>query len=242
MTTTTTQPQRSPDSGDPGSSTMKPIGDLVDRLARRHEGRVWYEDDGQPATRITLIEPLLAELRAAIHSNTGQTHSGHSAVNERNAFNLRAFALYEDIDGRIASMFASATDAKPTQSPEDNLTGWFDALRIAYAEGEIVEAQLALAWERLTDMVERIVDMFDPPVTKEILGPCPKCGERYATNRDEDTRVSAVYAQYRRGGHVEAVCRRCAAHWAGETQLLELARGVDAAPDFEALHKIRSGG
>jgi hypothetical protein len=201
-----------------------------------------YEEDGRSATRRAWKEPLLAELRAAIHSSTGQTHSGHSAVNERSVLNVQAFTLYEDIAGRIASMYASATNARPDPTPETNLTEWFDTFEAAHAAGENVETQGALAWERLANMVDRIVDMFDPPVTKEILGACPVCGDRYARNHADDTRVSAVCAQYRRGGHVQARCRSCGTDWYGESRLVELARGIEAATDFELLAEIRRGG
>jgi hypothetical protein len=215
---------------------------LVDRLARHHQAPVMYEEEGKPIARTAWKEPLLAELRAAIHSSTGQTHSGHSAVNERSVLNVQAFTLYEDIAGRIASMYASTTNARPDPTPETNLTDWFDAFAAARAAGENVETQGALAWERLTKMVDRIADMFDPPVTKEILGACPVCGDRYAPNHVDDTRVSAVYAQYRRGGHVQAQCRSCGADWYGESRLVELARGIEATTDFELLAEIRRGG
>jgi hypothetical protein len=219
-----------------------PLKLLVDQLARHHQANVTYEQDGKPATRVAWKEPLLAELRTAIHSSTGQTHSGHSAANERSTLNMQAFTLYEDISGRIASMFASATDARPDPLPEINLTDWFDTFAAAHAAGDVIETQMALAWERLTNMIDRIADMFDPPVTKEILGDCPNCGVRYARNDTDESRVSAVYAQYRRGGHVTALCRACGTEWFGESRLVELARGINASTDFEQLAEIRKGG
>ena len=234
MTDTTTPVEVDP--------AVLPLKQLVDQLARRHQATVTYEDDGKPATRIAWKEPLLVELRTAIHSSTGQTHSGHSAANERSSLNLQAFTMYEDIAGRIASMYASATDQRPDQSPEQNLTDWFDVFAAAHATGEVIETQMAVAWERLTNMIDRIVDLFDPPITKEILGPCPVCGARYAPNLADDTRVSAVYAQYRRGGHVQAQCRSCGEDWFGESRLVELARGIEATTDFELLAEIRRGG
>lgn len=222
---------------------VRPLKALVDQLARRHQATVTYEDDGKPATRIAWKDPLLEELRAAIHSSTGQTHSGHSPANERSSLNLQAFTIYEDIAGRIASMYATATDQRPDQSPELNLTGWFDAFAAAHKTGDVIETQMAVAWERLTNMIDRIVDLFDPPVSKEITEPCPVpgCGARYVGS-DDGNQVAALNAQYRRGGHVTAACRACGTEWFGESRLVELARGINASTDFEQLAEIRKGG
>jgi len=208
---------------------QEPLQALVVALAANHTD----------AHTRTPQRPLLVRLRANIRPSLGKTHSGHSGAGERNVINLAAFELYEDLDGRIASLYVMATDLPSLGRPEANLIGWHRAFRGAWLRREITEAQELLALTRLGSWVRRIEDLFEPPVVKELLAPCPVCGMRWKLDRD-GTRHSTLYAQYRPGSVVEAGCRACNTRWLGDAMLVSLAKAIEAEVDVDALREARS--
>lgn len=213
--------------------TIDVLEELVARLALRHH---------DPTTG-RLVEPMLEQVREAISPNIGRTHSGHSGSAERAPFDLEAFMLYEDIEGRIASLWLMATETgKLRGSPEKNLQAWFTAFDAAWVRNEISEAQLLLALSRIGGFISRIENYFDPASMSEILAPCPEagCGERYWLDR-AGNRQSALIVVYRPGRELVGRCRCCAQEWHGDAQLVQLAKAIDVALDVDAIRDARSG-
>lgn len=201
-------------------STMADITRLVDQLTRVRFDFIAGRSVHAPA--------LLDELRdAASASIGGSGSSGSSAPNERTALNVAAFTMLEDITGRIAEMYASSDEPRrmPSKDPKENLRGWLDAFERDDRLGEVNPTQVRVQRQRLASFVERISDLSDPPIVKELTGSCPvqDCGERYWTLDREGTRTSTLYVQVRPGLPLAARCHWCGSTWVGETALGDLA-------------------
>ena len=208
-------------------STMADITRLVDQLTRVRYDFIAGRSVHAPA--------LLDELRAtATASIGGSGSSGASAPNERTALNVAAFTMLEDITGRIAEMYASSAEPRrtPTKDAKENLRGWFAAFERDDRLGELNAAQIRVQRQRLASFVERISDLSDPPVVKEITGACPveDCGERYWTLDREGTRTSTLYVQLRPDAPITARCHWCGTAWTGAAELEQLAWDLGADP------------
>lgn len=179
-------------------------------------------------------DPLLDSLRAAIGSSLGKTSAGASADNARNALNLKAFDLWELIDGIVRSM-----GQRLGVQRSDDLK---QVLRRVYVKVAAMnqDATEPREFKRLVcGWVASINDMFDPPVVKELIADCPMpgCGERYWKNDSGDLE-SAMIAYYRPDSQPEAKCRCCGAMWSGERALLNLGYSIGATADEEALREM----
>ena len=181
-------------------------------------------------------DPLLDMLRAAISSSVGRTDAGRSGADERNVLNLHAFTVWERIDGQTRAWLGELH----TKAPRD-LKAAVVALeahvQALWASDQIKENDFV----RFGDMAQRWADdiwaIFDPPVTKEILGACPECGERDYFGL-EGERSAAITAYYWRGVEPTAKCQRCAREWKGRTELIQLAYRIGATVDEDALRDM----
>lgn len=177
-------------------------------------------------------DPLLDSLKEAIHSSLGKTQDGASPDNTRNPINMRAFDLWEKIDGAIR-----AWSANPRRDDEPKVL-----LRRVYVQVNAMP-QDAPEHRRLEQMVTgwvySINELFDPPIVKELVADCPipACGKRYVTDEHGDV-VAALIAYYRKDSQPEAKCRGCGATWQGERQLLELGYSIKATVDEDALKEM----
>jgi hypothetical protein len=182
---------------------------------------------------VVVHEPLLPRLREAVASSLGGTRSGVRAAHERSLLNVAAFTLYEDLDGRISVLTGDTAGW-----PEDRLRSWKDRYLAARSRGEVQEAAWLLTLSILGGWVRRIEDLMDPPIMLELLAACPNCGARHIIT--SDSQMSALYAGYRRGSDIMARCRVCGMHWTGESQLITLAKRIDAQVNLEALAAFRA--
>lgn len=185
----------------------------------------------------TVTEPaLLTRLLSGIHASVGRTQGGATIPSERNALNLGAFHVFEDISGQIASMLATATEQMPDRDPRINLLRWYDAFELAWHRGTIIDRQVNVAVDRLRSFSSRIDDLFDPAAVGEIKGTCPNCGEsRWFT----DSRGASTTALFtlRRQGYLEARCHWCDEKWIGTEGLRTLNRDMGDTPNStEDLH------
>jgi len=193
-------------------------------------------------------EALLGRLRDAVTSSTGGSGSSgtSSLASERTTLNDGAFALWEDITGRIASMLESATEGeKATKDPRRNLRRWLKAWQEAVKLEEVTETQELHQAGMLTRMIERIRDLFDPPTVKEIMGTCPSCRQRWwFTSARHGTRTSVMHSVLRTGYPVVVSCYDCGEHWTGEHELARLGLVLALWPRVEALttHHVTLGG
>lgn len=182
---------------------------------------------------VIVYEPLLPRLREAIASSLGGTRGSVHAAHERSLLNVAAFTLYEDLDGRISVLCDDASGW-----PEDRLRTWLARYQVAHARGEVGEPAWLFTLTILGGWVHRIEDLLDPPVMLELLAACPNCGARHIITAEQQ--MSALYAGYRRGGDIMARCRVCGMTWTGESQLITLAKRIDAQVNLEALAQFRA--
>ena len=202
-----------------------PLEEVVDRLT--------VPCPDSTGGTVVIYDPLLPRLREAISSSLGGTRGGVRAAHERSLLNVAAFTLYEDLDGRI-----SVLTGEVGRMPEDRLRSWRERYAAARIRGEVEEATWLLTLSILGGWIRRIEDLLDPPVILELLAACPSCGARHIIT--QDTQMSAMYAGYRRGSDIMARCRVCSMSWTGESQLIALARRIDAEVNLEALAAFRS--
>jgi hypothetical protein len=179
-------------------------------------------------------DPLLDSLKAAIHSSLGKTQDGASADNTRNPINLRAFDMWDNIDGHIRA-WSQMLDTKRDDDAKI-------MLRRIYVKVHALPAD-ATEHKRFSYMVRgwvnQINELFDPPIIKELVADCPRseCAKRYVID-DEGNVSAALIAYYRKDAQPEAKCRGCGAVWQGERQLLELGYSIKATVDEEALKEM----
>lgn len=181
-------------------------------------------------------DALLDMLRTAIRSSVGRTDAGRSGADSRNPLNLQAFMIWERIDGAVRAWLDDLHTDAPREL-KDAVRVLHTHVRNLWASQQITEHRYA----RFGTMAERWADdiwaIFDPPVTKEIIGACPECGESHFVGL-EGERSAAISAYYWRGVEPIAKCQRCAREWVGRTQLIQLAYRIGAAVDEDALREL----
>lgn len=181
-------------------------------------------------------QALLTRLMVGVNASVGRTQGGATIPSERNALNLGAFQVYEDITGQIASMLDTATGQVADRDPRVALLRWYDAFELAWHRGQLVQKQLDVAAHRLESFAKRIQDLFDPATPGELIGSCPRCGEAHWFIDSKGTKTTALYS-LRRPGSVEVRCHWCPAHWEGEPGLLALSLEMSDTPETtEDLH------
>lgn len=194
---------------------------LIEILTRRHDtpitgphGEYLVRDD----------PPLIRALRAAQTSSVGRGGGGGAAASERTALDLKAFAVYHDLE-RMIRRWALASGwqrtARDWPHPEALLRFWY-----AHAS----RADLNRKAGRLRAWVREITDfVIDPPVRWSLDLPCPECGTRRAVIGPAGHReqVDALHVTAREDGAHEIVCRACGHTWTG----LAGAEALNAALD-----------
>lgn len=221
---------------------MAELREYIDKLTRPSSERIHQENAaGIMADSVIIHLPLLEILRTEVRASTGGTRGGANAAHERVSLSLEAFGLYEDIDGRISSMYNSATDLRPLETPELTLEAWYKAFRHEIALRTVTDVQIALQTSRVAEFVTRIEAFFKPATSKEITSPCPICGERYWFDASNGgARSSTLYARFKVGEDIEARCRWCGTEWTGDAQLVALAKMIGQTIDLEALRNART--
>ena len=212
------------------------IRQLVNRLAKPHEEKIWAGETIVSLPR----DPLLADLRRAVQGDLGKSDAGRSVdPAARSILDLDAFELYEDISGRIASFYKAMTGNKPRDTPEESLTGWFVVFRAFHMSGRYTEQQTGRIESQLKRFVGRITAYLDPPRVKEITGPCPMepCRAEHVPTPAGGT-ATALYASYRKDEQPVVRCRACGSEWVGERALLEIGYHIGATVDSEALREM----
>jgi hypothetical protein len=181
-------------------------------------------------------EPMLDMLRNAIHSSVGRTESGRSDTAARSVMNLRAFTLWERVDGQTRAWLGQLN----TPAPKDlkaAVVALYVHVNNLWASQQITEPEYARYAGMLERWPEDIWVIFDPPVEKEIIGTCPGCGEKDYFG-PEGERSAAIRAYYWRDVEPAAQCQRCAQEWKGRTQLIQLAYRIGATVDEDALRDM----
>lgn len=195
------------------------------------------KESGNGKYRAIDYPPLLDMLREAVGSSLGKTQSGKSADAERNILNLRAFSLWEHIDGTVRAWLKQLTTAPAKPELKDALMQLDGLLTALHASSQIKEVEYLRIRGQFPRWREQIWEMFDPPTVKDLIGECPNCNETayYAL---DGAKSSALIVYYWKGLTPEAKCQRCGEHWSGEGQLLVLGRVLKATVDEDALREM----
>lgn len=201
----------------------------TDVLSPRESGTGKYQPIDYP--------PLLDMLKEAIGSSLGKTGAGRSPDAERNIMNLRAFALWQHIDGTTRAWLRDLSKQRPSKELKDALVQLGGLLEALHASNQIKESRYLHILEQFPRWRSQIWEMFDPPTMKELIGACPNCGETSYVNLEHVT-SPALIAYYWKGIQPEAKCQQCGDRWSGERALLDLGYHIGASVDEETLHEM----
>jgi hypothetical protein len=206
----------------------------VDALTRPVVVAQWQGEVGARTIFKRTDEPLLVQLRLAIHNNIGGSGGGKQA-RERTPLDVGAFALFEDIDGRVRSWMSELGGrVGKGLAVEAVLRAWFVWWSAGQREPVLVE--------RFTDMLEgwaqQIRDKLDPPSQIEITSPCPVCGVEWVNiglkladgsdDPDDVERVRVLAAVERENmDDSYAMCKSCNRVWRGVGQMRSLRIAID---------------
>jgi len=206
----------------------------VDALTRPVVVAQWQGEVGERTIFKRTDEPLLVQLRLAIHNNIGGSGGGKQA-RERTPLDVGAFALFEDIDGRVRSWLSDLGGRVGKDlTTEAVLRAWY----VLWSAGP----HRSLLVERYTDMLEgwaqQIKDKLDPPAQIEITAPCPVCGVEWlnvglklpdGSDDPNDVERLRVLAAVERENMDDsfAMCKSCNRVWRGVGQMRALRIAMD---------------
>jgi len=211
-------------------SIRKLVAPWSDVLSPKETGTGRYQPVDYP--------PLLDMLDEACRSNIGGVPTaGRSDPSARNLLNLEAHMLREHIDGTVRAWLRELSKARAEVELKSAVTQLAGVLNAHHAAGTMPDSE----WERISRFFprwcDRIWQLFDPPVVKELAGACPSCTETTFTSLD-GSKTTALIAYYWKGIRPEAKCQRCGEHWEGERSLLELGYHLGATVDEDALKEM----
>lgn len=205
----------------------------IDKLTQKWSHLFGPKELGPNTYQRVEYEPLLDQLRNAIHFSNGK-NGGGGTDNRANPFDLRAFEMWENVDGIIRAWgkdlgAAYNVELKVMLRRVYILTNSLPADDTRHARLDY----LVRGW------VKSITEMFDPPTVKELVGDCPMsgCGQRYVKDEHGDL-TAALIAYYRTDEQPEAKCRACGAVWVGVMALRTLGFGIKARVDDEQLREM----
>ncbi|UOQ56089.1 hypothetical protein MUN78_10275 [Leucobacter allii] len=211
---------------------MTAVSRAVEQLTRDHEELI----EGRAVT----AGPLLEQLHQARYSSVGAGGSRGAASGM--VLNVKAFDLYEDIDGKVRAWLDHYR--QPHQGElTDAVTRLHQILQAEDTGGRLEHRDEMLGMFDV--MVYQIENLLDPPHEKELLFPCPECGERYDDTvtmeqrggREVEvmTRQAALRIPVRVGRALVAECHACGKLWATRDDLISLAESAGGVVDFAAL-------
>lgn len=194
---------------------------LIEILTRRHDTGI----TGPHGEYLIRDDPaLITALRAAQTSSVGRGGGGGAAASERTALDLKAFAVYHDLERTIRrwALNTGWTRTGPTWPyPETLLRAWYAHTS---PDGLRRNTPRLRAWIRqITDLV------IDPPIRWSLDLPCPECGTRRAIIGPPGHReqVDALHVTARDDGDHEIVCRHCGHTWTGLAGAQQLNAALD---------------
>lgn len=217
--------------------TLTDVQNTVDVLTKPWSDVLSPKESGNGTYRPIDYPPLLDMLREAIGSSLGKTQSGKSADAERSLLNLQAFQLWEHIDGSVRAWIQELSKSRPPADLKPALNYLAGLLKALHASNQIDPIKHAHITAMIVRWRTQIWEMFDPPVVKELSGPCPSCSETVYLALD-GAKSTALVAYYWKGIRPAAKCQRCGEQWTGERALLELGYHIGATVDEEVLREM----
>ena len=195
------------------------LRDNVHQLSRVHAATL-HTDDGP---RIVKVDPLIAQLRAAI-APSGSSGNGGSPTKQRLPMNADAFDAYQIISEQ-AIRALTATARRPRRSTLEATIIRYQAAAQGHGATELADAaHLTGQWIRLTQSI-----LNPSKARRPTQQPCPHCANTWDTTTTDRRWAVTVWA----GDHVpitewEAYCSACETAWVGEELAIYL-RAMAAA-------------
>lgn len=223
---------------------MSDFYNLVERLTKPHRVAV-TTDNGLV---FAMEDGLLQQLRDAVFGDNGS--NTHSSSKARLPMNAPALDLLTLIDRQVAEVWAAVTGKIPGAArTEQLLIEWASAANhdrfavvstpernnagvVIHTRAEYLPEALLEAWTK------QITELFDPPRTAEIFGPCIACGESETWRMSDGERVRRTAMVFVRdritGDSTEARCQVCGVSWM-PSQFLYLAESMGRQADTEVV-------
>lgn len=216
--------------------TLTDLNTTVDVLTRPWSDVLSPRESGTGNYRPIDYPPLLDMLREAIGASLGRTRSGASPAAERSVLNLAALDLWEEIDSTTRAWCLELSKSRAPVELKDALRALVGHLQAAHASHQIEQTRFERLARKITGWRQKIWVLFDPPVVKELIGPCPACEETAFYTPDGKT--TALIAYYWKNLHPRARCQRCGEAWEGESQLISLGKVLGATMDEDMLREM----
>lgn len=183
--------------------TLERLIDLRKRIAARVE---------KQRSTSAVIPALLDQLQAEVASSSSGLGEGAAAVGpHRSVLAIAAVQILQAVEHH--------TGARRGPHLGEGVRAWAEHAEPAPA------AALAEQW--VTDIRE----LINPTKRYQRPGACPDCGHRFAHVHDssgELVRTTAIeFDPGTKPGTERAHCRRCPAHWVGDTQLRQLGKALE---------------
>lgn len=172
-------------------------------------------------------QPLLDQLRQAIHSNIGERSTSGRSARERTPLDVGAFDLYNAIDAKIRGWVTDLDKPpEPRADPINLLRHWY----VLWSQKPRHETNTAHYTQTVNGWAQAIEDLLDPPTRQEITSPCPVCGKEWVVigegREAESTR--ALWAVWRETAYDSyAVCKSCGRVWIGVPRMRALRIMID---------------
>lgn len=216
------------------NATDDPLLIALDQLTIDHQVRVPVEDGPD---YIATHEGLIVQLRKAVASDLGGGANASAAPNERVPINTDALVRYQALEKAISARHQELVGGPSGLYPENDLRWWFASFTEALRAGRKTDQDYRDELRTLSSWVRSILDGFEPPRVKELVGDaCPKCGfEFYTDNRDkQDMRRKVALTITYREGDLEQSTAQCGVceegRWYGLMGLRALSHDLESAP------------
>jgi hypothetical protein len=186
-----------------------PLLQVLDRLTIDHQVRVPVED---APDYIATHKGLIVQLREAVASDIGGGSNAGADPNTRVPINTDALVRYQAIEKAISARHNDLVGGPSGLYPENDLRWWYAAFVEALRAGRMNDQNYRDELHTLTRWETSILDGFEPPRTKELVGDaCPHCGfDFYIDNRDkQDMRRKVALTITYREGDMERSTAQC---------------------------------
>lgn len=212
------------------------LKEAVDKLVRPYRHVVTgVNDEGEPFERVLTLPPLLTQLHESIGSTINVTKRGASLSSTRSVIDASALMLEDSIRQDLKLLWkVSLGEASRSHVLRLAVVTWH---RTFEAQARDQRFGLEYVWHvaKLVQTWMRQIELkFDPPVTLEVLRPCPACRETHVVDQFGDVARAILISWRQSFTNSTAVCRACSTSWVGESELRQLRWEIDQNDDTPA--------
>ncbi|MDH6277504.1 hypothetical protein M2118_000455 [Aurantimicrobium minutum] len=217
-------------------TALEQLREVIDELTTITSVDIRQESEHEIVITKVAVQPLIGQLRTAIASSVAGGGQGSNLASERNVLNAEALDLYDRIEeGAVKLLTIYSPGAVPYLLPEQNIRQASVGIYKQLLDGTLDEARIPGIIRSVEGWSRAINRILNPPVTLELMGSCPECGETHAkVNESESGRALIIEWHNPDHGFSNALqnclarCRSCRNVWLGDLQLRELAYVLEA--------------